>query len=111
MEYYKPYDYEKHKELAKYCNENNLIIDEDDEKYFSTKLISSQEEILRDLRYQRELECFSVINRGKLWYNTLTDEQLIQLQVWYTKWLNVTEDYNKQPNGSYKVPDKPSWLK
>lgn len=111
MEYYKPYDYEKHKELAKYCNENNLIIDEDDEKYFSTKLIPSQEEILRDLRYQREIECFSVINRGKLWYNTLTDEQLIQLQVWYTKWLNVTEDYNKQSDGSYKIPNIPSWLK
>lgn len=55
------------------------------------------------IRYLRERECFSVINRGSLWYDTLTDEQKEELKVWYHDWLDVTE--------TKIVPDKPIWLK
>ena len=46
---------------------------------------------LNELRKRRETECFSVINRGKLWYNKLTSEEEIALTEWYNAWLDVTE--------------------
>ena len=54
------------------------------------------------LRKQREQECFPIINRGQLWYSTLTAEQYRELQVWYQAWLDVTE--------TLVVPEKPWWL-
>ena len=62
----------------------------------------TQEEIIEELRMKREQECFSIINRGKLWYDTLTPEQLAELQKWYTSWLDVTE--------TLEEPIKPEWL-
>lgn len=55
------------------------------------------------LRLQRERECFKYINRGQLWYASLTKDQLEELKKWYNDWLNVTE--NKK-----SVPTKPKWL-
>lgn len=54
------------------------------------------------LRGLREKECFPVINRGKLWYNLLTNEQIAELNDWYIKWLNVTD--------TLEIPSKPEWL-
>ena len=55
-----------------------------------------------ELRIQRQRECFSIINRGQLWYNSLTEEQLNELDIWYKEWLNVTD--------TFIIPTKPSWL-
>ena len=55
------------------------------------------------LRRLREIHCFSVINRGQLWYDTLTETQKQELKVWYQAWLDVTE--------TKVIPEKPSWLK
>ena len=57
---------------------------------------------IEELRKQREQECFSIINRGQLWYSTLTTEQYRELQTWYQAWLDVTE--------TLVVPEKPGWL-
>lgn len=57
---------------------------------------------LKNLRNKRENECFSVINRGQLWYNKLTEEQRLELDIWYKKWLDVTE--------TRIIPEKPIWL-
>ena len=43
------------------------------------------------LRKQREKECFEIINRGKLWYENLTESEIIELRNWYNDWLNATE--------------------
>ncbi|MCD7750394.1 MAG: DUF2977 domain-containing protein [Lachnospiraceae bacterium] len=56
-----------------------------------------------DLRIQREKECFSVINRGMLWYETLTDEQAAELTSWYKAWLDVTD--------TLTVPESPAFIK
>lgn len=61
------------------------------------------EERIAYLRNLREEECFSVINRGKFWYNTLTSEQERELNNWYQCWLDVTK------NGI--IPTRPNWLK
>ena len=61
-----------------------------------------REALCDDLRKRRETECFSIINRGQLWYDTLSEEQRSELQVWYQGWLHITE--------TLTVPNRPSWL-
>lgn len=55
-----------------------------------------------ELRARRDYECFSVVNRGKLWYDTLAEEQLYDLNVWYHDWLDVTE--------TLEIPIKPDFI-
>lgn len=55
------------------------------------------------LRRRRETECFSMINRGQLWYDGLSAEQKTELDKWYKAWLDVTD--------TLTVPDKPEWLR
>ena len=69
--------------------------DEDIAKYDAIGQIS-------ELRIRREEECFSVINRGKPWYNRLTEEQNNDIEIWYQQWLDVTE--------TKIIPERPSWL-
>lgn len=54
------------------------------------------------LRERREKECFSVVNRGWIWYSSLTLAQWRELRSWYLAWLNVTD--------TKVIPDRPSWL-
>lgn len=54
------------------------------------------------LRVRRELECFPIVNRGKLWYDLLTNDQLEELRTWYNKWLDATR--------TLIAPIKPIWL-
>lgn len=61
------------------------------------------EEENEQLRIERDAECFSVINRGWPWYDTLTEKQTKELRKWYKDWLDVTD--------TRKKPDRPSWLK
>lgn len=55
-----------------------------------------------EFRMRRETECFSVINRGQLWYEGVSIAQLLELRQWYKAWLKVTE--------TMVVPVKPTWL-
>lgn len=55
-----------------------------------------------EFRLRRETECFSVVNRGQLWYEGVSITQLLELRQWYKAWLNVTE--------TMVVPEKPTWL-
>ena len=69
------------------------------------------EDILNDLRTRRENECFSIINRGVLWYNTLTEEQRLELDKWYKEWLDITDKYVEGIDIETIIPKKPEWLK
>ena len=60
------------------------------------------EETKAEYRRRRETECFSVINRGQLWYEGITLTQLVELRQWYKAWLKVTE--------TMVIPEKPGWL-
>jgi len=65
----------------------------------------TEERHLQDLdmlRGYRNEVCFTVINRGKLWYDTLTEEQVEELRLWYNEWLDVTN--------TKVIPTKPKWL-
>ena len=56
----------------------------------------------RILRQRRRKLCFPYINRGGLWYDSLTEEQQAELKTWYAAWLDVTETYTE--------PEAPDWL-
>jgi len=71
-----------------------------DEKAYNE---DKQKELLSELKQQRETECFPIVNRGQLWYDTLMQEQTQELNTWYQAWLNVTK--------TREVPNKPEWLK
>lgn len=73
----------------------------------------TEEQILDTLRARREEECFSYVNRGALWYNTLTTEQQQELNTWYQAWLDVPQVYleTKPSDIETIIPEKPSWLK
>lgn len=58
--------------------------------------------ILSELRNQRATLCFPVINRGRLWYDNLTEDQVEELSAWYQAWLDVTE--------TLTVPATPNWV-
>ena len=62
-----------------------------------------EEERKAELRERREKECFAIVNRGMVWYDTLDDWQRNELANWYAEWLNVTE--------TLEEPVKPEWLK
>ena len=53
-------------------------------------------------RQRRQTECFPVINRGQLWYDTLSEGQLSELKNWYQAWLDGTN--------TQTIPEKPEWL-
>lgn len=61
------------------------------------------EEQKRILRKRRETECFCVVNRGQLWLESISPQQLSELRQWYQAWLDVTE--------TMVAPDRPMWLK
>ena len=62
-----------------------------------------KQETIRTLRLKRERVCFPVINRGKTWYDKLTDEQYSQLKEWYEAWLCATQ--------TLVEPATPEWIK
>lgn len=79
-------------------------------KYSDGKLVFDEQKLqdlnynkkIEELRQRREVECFSIVDRSKLWYDSLTPYQLSELKEWYDAWLQVTE--------TLKVPEKPEWL-
>ena len=58
--------------------------------------------LIDTIRKQRERVCFTVINRGKLWYDLLTIEQLDELRSWYHAWLDAPV--------TLEVPVTPNWV-
>lgn len=73
------------------------------EEYKAAASVHEKLKRKEDLRFRRETECFMVINRGYLWYDTLTAAQRDELKMWYEAWLNITK--------TLIVPVKPEWLK
>ena len=76
----------------------NGVLHKDEDRVSEIKL-NNEKEILRS---RREKECFSYVNRGSLWYEKLSGDQKVELQLWYDKWLDVTD--------TLTVPTKPEWL-
>lgn len=67
----------------------------DKKKYDKDKLIDN-------IKYRREVECFAIVNRGQVWYNTLSKTQKTELQNWYEAWLDAPQ--------TLVIPEKPEWL-
>ena len=110
--YYK--DYEK---VSEWCRRNNYATqeiepDENGRRFIILKTPEpTNDDVLRDLRNRREYECFEFVNRVVLWYNTLTEEQRLELDRWYKEWLDVTDKYEEGIDIESIIPKKPEWLK
>lgn len=63
---------------------------------------SIEEYINFDIRRRRDNECFNIINRGQVWYDTLTEDQIKELSEWYKLWLEAPK--------TLEIPPKPEWL-
>lgn len=85
--------------------EGELVFEEETltAEYIAKKKAYEEEQQLNELRVKRKEECFEIVNRGKVWYDNLTEEQHQELGEWYEDWLNVTD--------TKVIPDKPEWLK
>lgn len=71
-----------------------------DKKLFKHSTLSSREQ--ENIRSKRIKECFSIINRGKAWYDMLNAEEKEELGKWYHEWLDATD--------TGVIPDLPSFL-
>lgn len=54
------------------------------------------------IRKSRAEICFPIINRGRLWYDRLTEEQVAELRDWYSAWLDAPD--------TLIVPKTPEWV-
>ena len=86
-----------------------LVIIEDGEEIsveFNEDRYNKAQNLIKSntLRAKRDMECFSYINRGKLWYDITIDTEIKkeEFQKWYQNWLDVTE--------TFEIPEKPEWL-
>lgn len=61
------------------------------------------------IRRKRRFECFSYINRGQLWYNTLSQTEMEELQSWYNAWLDLPNRPDLNIDAP-QYPDAPSFL-
>lgn len=57
---------------------------------------------MAEIRARRETECFTIVNRGQLWYDKLSKKKKEELEQWYQAWLDATN--------TGVVPEKPAWL-
>lgn len=55
-----------------------------------------------EIQEERKYRCFPVINRGQLWYDKLTIDELETVKVWYQQWLDA-------PN-TLVIPETPSFI-
>lgn len=76
--------------------DNHLVFDE------NKKAKADYKFRINTIRMRRQVECFSVVDRSQLWYNSLTNEQKAELQEWYEAWL-VAPD-------TLVIPTKPDWV-
>lgn len=107
----------EYNEACDFCFAHNYTIqeieaDENGRRFQIVEIPAlTREQELDILRVRREIECFSIINRGVLWYNTLTTEQQFELDNWYREWLDITDKYVDGIDIETIIPTRPSWLK
>lgn len=65
------------------------------------KETSTVEEIREVIRAER-MSCFEVVNRGLIWYETITPNQKAELIEWYQAWLEAPE--------TLVIPEKLTWV-
>ncbi len=61
------------------------------------------ESIKSELRLRRNKECFEIANRN-FFFDEATAEDLSEIKMWYTAWLNVTVS-------PYAIPEMPKYIK
>ena len=73
------------------------------------RLLRIREERAEQLRLDRDIICFPIINRGTIWYNDLTAEQVAALTVWYEAW-KALPNQQLQTETKLEHPIKPDGI-
>lgn len=86
---------------------DGLVWSEDEGKivFSNTRFEARKLQIKKeDLRNAREEVCFSVVNRGDIWYDKYvnTEERAREFEEWYQAWLDVTD--------TLVEPETPNWI-
>ena len=68
-----------------------------------------KEKHINDLRKLRAIQCFSVIDRSKIWWDTLSEEQVSEIKDWYNEWLDIPNQ-QLQSVERLPLPIKPNFL-
>lgn len=94
-------------ELSSHSSEDNLngewkIVPDLDGKPIVKYIERSIEEIKEILRRLRANRVFPIINRSNFWFNSLTQQQKDELQIWYQEWLDAPD--------TLTIPTRPEWL-
>lgn len=82
---------------AWYLDNNNNLVYSLEKQENITKQRQKEE-----IRRQRQIQCFSIMDRSKFWYESLTLEQQQELREWYNAWLEAPE--------TGIIPEKLDWL-
>jgi len=68
-----------------------------------------KEKYINDLRKLRAIQCFSVVDRSKIWWDTLSEEQVSEIKDWYNEWLDIPNQ-QLQSVERLPLPIKPNFL-
>ena len=68
-----------------------------------------KEKYINDLRKLRAIQCFSVVDRSKIWWDTLSEEQVSEIEDWYNEWLDIPNQ-QLQSVERLPLPIKPNFL-
>lgn len=82
--------------------EEGVVIPLTEEEVRIIEELKQLEDAKTRLRFRREHEWFPIVNRSPIWYKSLTEEQLNELEILNQKWLDITD--------TLIVPKKPFWL-
>lgn len=84
--------YEHHEAYSEVLIDFPMPIVFDDEQNLITPFNLTDDEIQAShLRAKRQVYCFDLVNRGQVWYDTLTEVQKSELKVWYQEWLDAPQ--------------------
>lgn len=78
--------------------------------YSGEQIEEIKKSLLEKVKRNRKIICFDIINRGSLWFDTLTAHQKEQLGNWYHQWLNITDTINLENDLESQYPIIPEWL-
>lgn len=65
-------------------------------------MVNLTEEQKIQIRKRREKECFPIVNRSVMWHARLTNEQQLELALWYQHWLDAPR--------TGIIPVTPAWI-
>ncbi len=94
--------FEHHEQYGEILIEYDLPIVFNDGELITPFKLTDKQIQAQHLRAKRQVYCFDVVNRGQVWYETLSQVHRDELQAWYQAWLDAPQ--------TLKEPSPLTWL-